>query len=186
MRKIIAYDLVTVDGFFAGTDGEIDWHNVDTEFNDFAIKQLKEEAGLLLFGRTTYELMANYWTSEQAVKNDPIVSGLMNNASKIVFSTSLEKAEWNNTKLFKEIKTDELAKLKQGLDKSIFIFGSGQIVYEFTKLGLVDEYRLMINPITLGSGKPLFNEKVKLRLLKVKEFKNGSVLLNYEPVRFGI
>lgn len=181
MSKIIVFNMVSLDGFFAGPNGEIDWHQVDAEFNDFAIKQLKEEVGLLLFGRTTYELMADYWTSQQAVKNDPIVAGLMNGASKIVFSTSMAKAEWNNTKLLKEIKTEEIIKLKQETGKNIFIFGSGQIVQEFTKLNLVDEYRLMVNPLILGAGKPLFKEKIKLKLLTDRQFKNGNVLLCYTP-----
>jgi dihydrofolate reductase len=182
MFKIIVFNMISLDGFFAGPNGEIDWHQVDAEFNDFAIKQLKEEVGLLLFGRKTYELMANYWPSEQVVKNDPTVAGLMNNINKIVFSTSMEKAGWNNTRLLKEINVSEIVKLKQETDKNIFIFGSGQIVQEFAQLNLVDEYRLMVNPITLGSGKPLFKGKMELSLLKDERFKNGNVLLRYAPV----
>ena len=181
MAKVIIFDMISLDGYFCGPNGETEWHNVDAEFNEFAIKQLTEEVGLLLFGRTTYELMAGYWPTNQAVKNDPIVAGLMNNTSKIVFSKSMSSADWNNTKVIKEIKKLEIEKLKQKSGKDIFIFGSGQIVQEFSKLGLIDEYRLMINPVALGQGKTLFKEKLKLKLLKIKEFKNGNVLLCCRP-----
>jgi dihydrofolate reductase len=173
--------MISVDGFFAGPNGEIDWHNVDAEFNEFAIKQLGE-VGLLLFGRTTYELMAGYWPNEQVIKNDPVVAGLMNNVSKIVFSASMGKAEWNETEILNTIEKLNIERLKEKAGKDIFIFGSGTIVQEFTKLGLIDEYRLMVNPVALGLGKPLFKDKQKFKLLKSREFKNGNVLLCYEPI----
>jgi dihydrofolate reductase len=179
MAKIIVFNMVSVDGYFAGTDGDISWHNVDAEFNEFAIEQLQNEAGLLLFGRKTYELMSSYWPSEKSLKDDPIVAGLMNSIPKIVFSTSLDKAEWNNTKLVSKIDTDEITKLKQNTDKNIFIFGSGQIVQKFAPLGLIDEYRLMINPVVLGQGKTLFKDSIRLKLLSSREFKNGNILLSY-------
>ena len=182
MRKIIVFNMVTVDGYFAGTDGNIDWHKTDHEFNEFAISQLKEEVGTIVFGRVTYDLMASYWQTGAAEKDDPIVAGLMNSADKIVFSKTMEKAEWGNTKLMKDIGKLDMGKLKEEREKDIFIFGSGQIVNEFAKLGLVDEYRLMVNPVTLGSGKPLFKDRIDFKLLKIREFKNGNVLLYYKPI----
>jgi dihydrofolate reductase len=181
MKKIIVFNMVSLDGFFAGVDGNINWHNVDKEFNEFAIKQTAE-FGTLIFGRKTYDLMAGYWPSEETIKNDPIVAGLMNNTPKIIFSRNLQKAEWSNTELVKEIKADEIKKLKTSAQKDLAIFGSGQIVREFTRLGLIDEYRLMVNPVILGSGKPLFTDPLKLKLLKSREFKNGNILLTYEPI----
>ncbi len=180
MPKIIVFNMITVDGFFAGPNGEIDWHNVDAEFNEFAIKQTGN-AGMLLFGKTTYELMAGYWPSEPALTDDPIIAGIMNSASKIVFSKTMAKADWNNTKILSEISSAEIEKLKKLTNKDIFIFGSGQIVQEFVKLKLIDEFRLMISPIILGQGKPLFKGMLKLRLLDSKIFKNGNVLLYYQP-----
>jgi dihydrofolate reductase len=179
MPQIIVFNMVSLDGYFCRPNGEIDWHNVDAEFNEFAINQLQNEVDLLLFGKTTYELMASYWPSKQSIKDDPIVAGLMNNAPKIVFSSSMKKADWNNTKIMEKIDLEEITKLKQNLTKDIFIFGSGTIVQEFARLGLVDEYRLMINPLVLGQGKPLFKQEQKLKLLKSKEFKSGNVLLYY-------
>jgi len=171
--------MVSVDGFFAGNDGNINWHNVDKEFNEFAIKQL-DEVGILLFGKTTYDVMESYWPKEKTIKNDPVVAGLMNSLPKIVFSRLMDKADWNNTELKHEIKKSDIEKLKQKAEKDLFIFGSGTIVQEFAKLGLVDEYRLMVNPVVLGAGKPLFKEAMKLKLLKSKQFNNGNVLLNYQ------
>jgi dihydrofolate reductase len=181
MKKIIVFNMVSVDGFFAGADGNINWHNVDKEFNEFAIKQLGE-VGTLIFGKTTYDLMAGYWPKEGPVKDDPIVAGLMNSLPKIVFSRSMDKADWNNTELKKEIEIEEIRKLKETAEKDLFIFGSGTIVQEFAKLGLIDEYRLMIAPVVLGEGKSLFKQMMKLKLLQSREFKNGNVLLSYQPI----
>lgn len=182
MKKVIVFNMLSVDGFFAGVDGNINWHNVDAEFNEFAIKQLGE-VGILLFGKTTYDVMASYWPKEQAVNDDPIVAGLMNSLPKIVFSRSMDKAEWNNTEIKDKIEIEEIRKLKQALEKDIFIFGSGTIVQEFAKLGLVDEYRLMVNPVVLGQGKPLFKQPSKLKLLESKQFNNGNVLLYYQAIK---
>ncbi|MBI5530969.1 MAG: dihydrofolate reductase [Candidatus Doudnabacteria bacterium] len=184
MKKIIVFNLVTVDGYFAGPNGEIDWHKVDDEFNDFAIKQL-QEAGSLWFGRVTYELMANYWPSEQVLKTDPIVAGLMNSLPKVVFSKMLQHPDWQNTQLVKDIDVEEIKKIKTQPGKDIYIFGSGQLVQQFTAMGLVDEYRLMVNPVVLGEGKPLFkgkNNKQNLKFIRSREFKNGNVLMVFEPL----
>lgn len=176
--------MVSVDGYFAGPNGEIDWHNVDDEFNLFAIDQL-QKAAVLLFGRVTYNLMAGYWPAAAAnpstSKEDIMVAERMNNLPKIVFSKTLEKSGWNNTKVIKKIGKLEIEKLKQEQTNDIFIFGSGQIVREFTKLGLVDEFRLMVNPVILGSGKSLFKDKLNLALLTTRVFGNGNVLLYYQP-----
>lgn len=181
--------MVTVDGFFAGPHGEIDWHRVDAEFNEYAIDML-HSADMLLFGRTTYDLMAGYWPSPNVIKNDPIVAGLMNSLPKIVFSKTEQGAadfSWNNTKVMLDIVPEEIMKLKQEPGKDILIFGSGTIVSAFARLGLIDEYRLIVNPVILGSGKMLFsgavgaNEKIVLKLLKTKTFASGNVLLYYSP-----
>lgn len=173
--------MVSVDGYYAGTDGNISWHKTDSEFNDFAIAQLKE-VGSLIFGRITYELMSNYWPTLNAKKDDPIVADAMNNLPKIVFSKTLENPSWNNSKLIKNLDTNTIHKLKMEAEKDLFIFGSGLLVQEFEKLKLIDEYRLIINPLTLGSGKKLFNEDLSLELLKTKVFKNGNVLLCYKKL----
>jgi len=186
MRKIIVFNMVSVDGFFAGVDGNLDWHNVDDEFNKFAIKQMRE-FHTILFGRTTYQMFESFWpvalkdpnTSEDNRK----VAQSINDIEKIVFSSTLEKVTWNNSKILKEINSEEIKKLKQETGKDMVIFGSGTIVQAMTNLNLIDEYRLMINPVILGQGKPMFKDLkdiVNLKLLNTKTFKNGNVLLCYQ------
>lgn len=183
MRKVILFNMVTLDGFFEGPNGEIDWHKVDEEFNQFAIDQLNS-VDVLLFGRVTYELMASYWPTPAATADDPIVAEKMNTMSKIVFSRTLEKAEWQNTRLAKENVVEEITRLKQQPGQDLIIFGSADLTATFIQHGLIDEYRIMVNPVVLGNGKPLFKgikDKFNLKLLKTKTFSSGNVLLYYQP-----
>ncbi len=191
MRKLFEFNLVTLDGYFEGPNRDISWHNVtsgsgmDAEFNEYAIDMLNS-VDTLLFGRVTYELMARYWPSQDAVKNDPIVAGKMNTLPKIVFSRTLSTVEWNNTRLIKENIVEEIKKMKQQPGTDMVILGSGSIVSKFAQRGLIDEYRIMVNPVVLGNGTPLFNgikDKLNLKLLKTRTFKSGNVLLYYEPVK---
>lgn len=185
MSKIILFNMMTVDGFFEGPNKEIDWHNVDNEFNDFAVEQLNN-ASALIFGRLTYELMAAYWHTPLAKSNDPMVAEKMNSISKIVFSKTLDKTDWNNTRLIKKNIEQECIKLKQQNDHDIFIFGSANLASTLINLDLVDEFRIMINPIILSRGNTLFKPtkgRIKLRFIKTRPFKSGNVLLYYEPER---
>jgi Dihydrofolate reductase len=184
MGKVIVFNLTTLDGYFEGPKHEIDWHHVDEEFNHFAIEQLNT-ADTLLFGRVTYEMMAMYWPTAQAIKNDPVVANKMNSLKKIVFSKTLSHADWQNTRLIKDNFVEEVAKLKRQPDKDMFIFGSSDLAVSFIPHGLIDEYRIMVNPIFLGSGKPFLKglqDRLELRLIKTKSFKSGNVLIYYEPV----
>lgn len=211
MRKIIVFNLVSLDGYFAGPNGEIDWHNVDDEFNQFAVEQT-QKFGAILFGRTTYQLFEDFWPALLASqpaslaqlggqgervagrpkagvklsisKEDLKIAKIINDIDKIVFSTTLKKVTWNNSSLFHEINPEEIKKLKEADGKDIVIFGSGTIVQQMTNLGLVDEYRLLVNPIILGKGKPMFanmKDMLKLKLLKIRTFGNGNILLYYSP-----
>jgi dihydrofolate reductase len=183
MRKVLFFMLTSLDGFFEGPKQDISWHHVDEEFNDFAIQQL-QEFDLLLFGRVTYQMMASYWPTEGAIHDDPIVAGKMNSIPKIVVSKTLDKVGWDNTRLVKDDVVEEIAKLKQQPGKDIAIFGSSDLTVSLAKHGLVDEYRIMLNPIFLGSGKRLLegiDQNLNLKLLKTRLFKNGNVLLYYQP-----
>lgn len=187
MRKIVVFNLVSLDGYFAGPKGDIDWHNTDREFGKFAEEQTSEFK-TLIFGRVTYELMKSYWPTPQAIKDDPIVAKVLNTAPKIVFSKTLEKVEetpvWKNVTLFKEINPEEIKRLKTQPGGDMTILGSGTIVQTFTNLSLIDEYRLLVNPVILGRGKPMFNnvkDRLQLKLLKTRNFKSGNVLLSYSP-----
>lgn len=175
--------MTTLDGFFEGPNQDISWHNVDEEFNEFAIDQLNE-TGTLLFGRITYQGMASYWPTDAAIHDDPEVAGLMNSLSKIVFSRTLDKPEWNNSRLVKNNVVEEVSKLKQQPGKDIAIFGSSDLAVTLAEQGLIDEYRIIVNPLFLGGGTPLLKgikEKVNLKLLNARIFKSGNVLLYYAP-----
>ena len=183
MRKVFLFNMITLDGFFEGPNQDISWHHVDDEFNEFAIEQLNE-IGTLLFGRVTYQGMASYWPTEFAIKDDSIVAGLMNSLPKIVFSRTLDKAEWNNSRLVKENAAEEVFKLKQQPGKDIAIFGSSDLAVTLAENDLIDEYRVIVNPVFLGHGTPLLKgikDKLNLKLLKARPFKSGNVLLYYAP-----
>ncbi len=184
MRKIILQMMVSADGYFEGPNREIDWHNVDNEFNENAVEFLNT-VDTLLFGRVTYELMAGYWPTPFARDDDPIIAERMNNLSKIVFSNTLQKVEWNNSRLIRGNVKDEISKLKNQPGKNIAVFGSSGLSVELMKHGLIDELAIMINPIILGNGKSLLkglNSRYKLKLLRTKVFSSGNVALYYKPV----
>jgi dihydrofolate reductase len=184
MRKVIFFMLISLDGFFEGPNSDINWHHVDEEFNEFAIAQLNM-VDTLLFGRVTYEMMASYWPTPTAVANDPIVAGKMNSLPKIVFSKTLSKVDWQNTRLIKDNFVEEILKLKQQTGKDLIMLGSSDLAVTFIKHGLIDEYRIMVNPVTLGNGKSLFNgidDKLNLKLINTKTFSSGNVLLYYQKV----
>lgn len=188
MRKIIVSMMLSADGFFAGLKGEVDWHVVDEEFNKYAISLLNSIDTIFL-GRVTYQLFESYWpsalTNPKTSKTDLEIARKIDDATKIVFSNTLKKVEWKNSKILKEITIETISKLKKQPGKDIVIYGSGTIVSILTKLRLIDEYRLIVNPIVLGSGKSLFkgiSDRLHLRLMKTKIFGSGNVLLQYEAV----
>jgi dihydrofolate reductase len=183
MRKLFTFNMVTLDGFFEGPNGDIDWHNADNqEFNDFAIEQMST-MDTILFGRKTYQMMASFWPSEIAVQSDPIIADLMNRMSKVVFSRTLENVDWNNTRLIRGNAGQEIRKMKMQPGKDLAIFGSANLIS--TVMDEVDEHRVMVNPILLGGGVPLFKntpERTRLALVSERVFRSGNVLLCYQPV----
>lgn len=187
MRKIVVFNLITIDGYFAGEDGDISWHNVDDEFNKFAIEQTQQFGGII-FGKTTYKIFEDFW--QKALKDpktsddDRKIAQIIDDMWKIVFSKSLKEVAWKNSKLYDDIDPSEVKKWKEYQGPDLAIFGSGTIVQQFTNLGLVDEYRLLVNPLVLGKGKPMFanmKDKVNLKLTNTRSFKNGNILLTYVP-----
>jgi len=186
MRKLVVFNLVSLDGYFAGVDGNIDWHMVDDEFNTFAVEQTAS-FGAIIFGRTTYQIFEDFWpkalNDPKMSPDDRKIAKIIDDVEKIVFSKTLKKVSWKNTKLFHKIDLKEIKKLKSQEGNNIVIFGSGTIVQQFTDLGLIDEYRLLLNPIILGAGKSMFKDvkQLSLKLLETRTFKNGNVLLTYLP-----
>jgi dihydrofolate reductase len=183
MRKLIMWNMVTLDGYFEGPQSwELDWHNDvwGDEMEKMSLEQL-HTAGMLLFGRLTYQGMADYWTT---AKGD--VADLMNSIPKVVFSRTLDKASWNHTRLIKEDAEAEVTRLKQEPGKDLFVFGSADLSATLMKAGLFDEYRLGMNPLVLGEGGAMFKpspNRLKLKLLEAKAMKSGLVLLRYEPLK---
>jgi len=182
-RKLISFMVVTLDGFYAGPNDEFDWPNVDADFNDFAISQIND-IGTLLFGRATYEGMAAYWPTPEAVETDPAVAGLMNGIDKVVFSNTLTSADWQNSTLVAGDAVKAIKDLKQQPGKHLALFGSPTLTASLLEAGLVDEVRVMVNPILLGGGKSLYQglaQRIPLALRWSMAFRSGNVLLCYEP-----
>jgi dihydrofolate reductase len=179
MRKLIVWNMVTLDGYFEGPKPwEIDWHDDawGEELKRFSLDQL-QEVGALLFGRKTYEGMAGYWPTAKGETAE-----LMNSLPKAVFSHTLETAEWSNTRLVKGSAEEEVARLKQEPGKDLFIFGSADLTGSLAQQGLIDEYRIGLNPLVLGGGTPMFKpsaERLRLKLLEARPLQSGVVLLRY-------
>ena len=187
MRKIFLFMVVSLDGFMEGPNHDLSWHNVDEEFNEFAIGQTKN-VGLMLYGRRTYELMESYWPTIEA-EDDPEVAELMNNTPKIVFSKTLkevhETEKWKNVKLIKDFDPEYIRKLKEEPGQDIAVYGSNNFCLTLMKHKLIDEFRIMVNPVVIGAGTPLFDgikKRQDFKLIQSREFKNGNVLLCYAPL----
>jgi dihydrofolate reductase len=180
MRKIIAAINMTLDGFCDHTaiipDEEIHEHYTD----------LLKNAGTVLYGRITYQLM-EYWrtvvknpTGNKAMDEFAVV---MDKIPKIVFSHTLKNVDWESAKLAIRDLEEEVVELRKQPGKDIII-GSPGLIVALTKLNLIDEYQLCIHPVIAGSGLPLFkniNEKITLKLVKTKTFGSGAIILYYEP-----
>lgn len=176
---IASFIMVSLDGFFEGDKPwDIDWHRTDEEFNDFAAQQL-DEFDTLVFGRATYEGMAQYWPSEEAIKSDPEVAGRMNEAKKLVVSRTLQEPEpaWSNTTLVRDV-----TELRS--QKNLLVLGSAVLTTGLLEEGLLDELRIMVNPVLIGSGRSVAataRGPIALGLQARRDFRNGNVLLTYAP-----
>jgi dihydrofolate reductase len=180
MRTIFAFEMISLDGFYAGSNDEFDWPNVDDEFFEWSLRQL-DETDTLLFGRTTYEGMAAYWSSAPA--DDPTAQR-MNSYHKVVVSSTLKTAEWNNSTLLADNVAAQIAALKSQPGKNIAVFGSFDLSVRLLGWGLLDEIRIMVNPLVLGAGKSLFRtteKRIGLKLIGTRSFDSGNVLLTYVP-----
>jgi dihydrofolate reductase len=184
MRKLIVFDMISLDGYFVDAKGDMSWaHTQDPELQRFVENNAKG-GGVLLFGRITYDLMVKYWPTPMAMQNDPVVAKQMNELQKVVFSRTMTTATWNNTKLAKDAVT-EVRKMKKESGKDMVLMGSGTIVSRLAQEALIDEYQFLVIPIVLGGGRTLFEgvkEKLNLKLSNSRVFNNGCVFLKYEPV----
>lgn len=186
MGRLIAFTNVTLDGYFSGPNGDLSWakRNSDPDYDAF-VADNAQSGGTLLLGRITYDMMASYWPTPQAAQNDPALAESMNRLPKVVFSRTLGRPSWSNTTRLKGDLPTEVRKLKQsGTD--LAILGSGSIIAQLMKEGLIDEYQLVVNPVVLGEGKALFEGvggPLTLSLTNSRRFGNGNVFLSYQPKR---
>ena len=178
MRNLIVSNLMSLDGFFESSSKKLDWFVPDEEFFEYS-KDLLRSVDTIIFGRVTYQHMAGYWPA--AAKDE--IADKMNNLPKIVFSRMLEKAEWNNSTLVRTNVAEEISKLKQQPGKDMVILGSATLASSLLPLGLIDEYRVILDPVLIGRGNPLFKgikQKLRLKLQKTKLLSSGVIVLYYQ------
>jgi len=186
MAKLGVFNMVSLDGYIADRNGDMGWAHrdpLDAEWNAFTAENASGE-GVLVFGRVTYELMVKWWPTPQAAQAMPVVAERMNALQKIVFSRSLKRASWQNTRLVNGDLVAEMRKLKQGPGPDMVILGSGSIVGQLADAGLIDDYQIAVNPVVLGKGKTMFEavtHTLALKLTGSRVFANGSVVLRYQP-----
>ena len=198
-------EMMSLDGFMAGPNGEFDWPLADEEFERH-VNYVLNDVDTILLGRKTYQMFASNWPNAATsptgtMKNSDgaefamptslsnahdEVAHKMNPYHKLVFSKTLEKVDWSNSILLKQIYPKEIIRMKQQPGKNMVVLGSAELASVLMKFGLIDEYRVWLNPIILGKGKPLFpelNERHKLRLVEMKTFSSGLIALFYERVK---
>ena len=182
----------SLNGFFEGLNHDITWHHVDEEVKKFATDQLRE-TDTILFGRRTYQLFESFWPraadDSTTSKENLEIAHLINNMNKIVFSKTLssveEKKNWKNVRLVSEVNPEEINYLKQQPGKNLSV-GGNNLAVSLVRYGLIDEFRIVVNPVALGKGTRLFHgmdEELNLRLAGTRIFKSGNVLLCYEPLK---
>ena len=192
LGKITCFVNLSLNGFFEGANHDISWHNVNEEFNRFAIGMLRE-TDVILFGRRTYELFRDYWPNipkdPKAPPSDLEIAALINNVQKIVFSKTLDKVEekenWKNVKVVHNVNPEEIEVLKQQHSGKLDV-GGNNVLITFLNMKLVDEIQVMINPILIPEGNSFLKgiqEKTKLRLLGTKVFESGNVLHRYGVIK---
>lgn len=188
MRKIIQWVVASADGYIDGPNGEFDWAatpgSQQTEYSD----QLNERADTFLYGRGVWEMMAAYWPNAESIsgdEHDMEFAKVWLETPKIVFSRTLEKADWN-TRVISDNLAEEVAALKQQPGKDMIITGGSGLPASLTALGLIDEYHIAVHPLVLGGGKPVFREseqRVNLRLVDSRTVDSKVVIMHYQPAQ---
>ncbi|MCO4292251.1 dihydrofolate reductase family protein [Solitalea sp. MAHUQ-68] len=185
MRKIISFMHISLDGFVAGPNGEMDWIKVDKEIFDFVGLRISE-GDTALYGRVTYQMMEDYWPTAgekpNATKHDIEHSKWYSKVHKVVLSKTMNNEDLTNTKIISDNLSDSINEIKQQAGNEILLFGSPSATHSLIQLNLIDGYWLFVNPIILGRGIPLFvdiKDKIKLNLLTTRQFTCGVTELNY-------
>jgi dihydrofolate reductase len=188
MRKVILQMHVSLDGFVETKTGDLGWifPSFDDEYTEWAVASLWE-AGVHVMGGVTGRLLGGYWPSPTEDRDKPFAPA-MNKIPKVVFSKSLDHLDWNDTRIVKGEPRAEMERLKQDSGGHILVHGGPSLVYSLTDQWLIDEYRLLIQPVVLGSGKPLFrelSEPLRLELLDMRRFQSGAILHVYGRGHYG-
>jgi dihydrofolate reductase len=190
MRRIVTFNRVSADGYFASPDGGLGWVVPEEELDRGAADNLGG-VGTILFGRRTYDMFESFWPHavdedpHQAGRHSPEIRAMarwINDATKLVFSRTRNEVSWKNSRLLGELDPQEVAAMKQEPGKDIMIFGSGSIVSQLTEHGLIDEYQFVVGPVLLGGGRPLVSgvpATTSLELLEAKAYPCGNVKLRY-------
>jgi dihydrofolate reductase len=186
MRKLAAFIQLSLDGFYADASGDMNWAHKgpdDAEWNAF-VSGNASGGGELVFGRVTYEMMASFWPTPQAMQMMPVVAERMNNLPKIVFSRTLTAATWHNTRLITGDLATAVNQLKAEPGQDMVILGSGSLIAQLVAARLLDKLQVVINPLALGHGRALFAglpNRVDFNLTSSQVFSNGNVVLTYVP-----
>ncbi len=183
MRKISTFNFITLDGYYKNVNEDISWHKhgAGDDENEFSAKSAGS-GNTLLFGRVTYQMMASWWPTPMAAQQMPEIAKGMNETEKIVFSKTLSKTDWNNTRIIKDDMIEAVKKLKQEPGRDITILGSGTIIAQLAEHGLIDSYTIMLDPLAIGAGTSLFKgmkHQLDLELADTRTFKSGRLLLTY-------
>jgi len=195
-RRIVMFNQVSADGFFSDLEGRVDWAVGDPELQRRAVAGMPN-TDCMLFGRRTYQQFAAFWPHalhelnragpHGEDKHDPgfvAMTRWLNETRKLVFSKTLDTASWQNSELERELSVPRILALKREPGKDMLIFGSGSLVSQLSEQGLIDEYRFVVSPLLLGSGKTLLGDlsrRIPLSLVAAEPFASGSVLLTYAP-----
>ena len=192
MRRIVAFDRVSADGYFSSADGGLGWVVPDDEIDKGAAGNLGDN-GTILFGRRTYDMFESFWPHVTGDSSDPHTPGRyppqmvamanwINQAEKIVFSRTRKEVTWTNSRLLPELDPAQVQALKEAPGKGIMLFGSGSVASQLTEHGLIDEYQFIVGPVLLGSGRPLISgvpATTRLELLECRQYPSGNLLLRY-------
>lgn len=195
MRRIVAFNRVTANGYFAGADGGLGWVVPDEEVDQLGIQGMRG-TDTILFGRRTYDLFASFWPhalEDSDGATDPHRPGRrseamramatwLNDTTKLVFSRTLAEVTWKNARLLRDLDPREIAAMKGAPGKGMILFGSGSIVSQLTEHGLIDEYQFVVCPVVLAGGRPLLSglsKGLRLDLVEARAFPSGNVLLRY-------
>ena len=195
MRRILMFNRVSADGYFASSDGQLDWVVPDAAIDQAGASRM-HEVDTMLFGRRTYDAFESFWpnaVSDSPTTRDPHTEGRQSSAlramgvwinatPKLVFSKTRTRVSWQNSELFSELEPRKIQALKEQPGKNIIVFGSGSVVAQLTEHGLIDEYQFVVGPLFLGGGKSLISglsKRVKLTLLEAKQYDSGNLVLRY-------